>query len=51
MLLPLLLPLSTRSAGAVPGPAGRSPLMLVFVGVVTLVDHPDGVDVVRGVVD
>ena len=56
-LLPvLLLPLSTRSAGAVPRPADRPPLLLLLlllllVGVVALVDHPDGVDVVCGVVD
>ena len=53
----MLLPLSTRSAGSVPGPADRLPalllllMLLLLVGVVALVDHADGVHVVRGVVD
>ena len=52
----MLLPLSTRSAGSVPGPADGLPallmlLLVILVWVVALVDHADGVHVVRGVVD
>ena len=59
LAVPLLLPLPTRSARSVPGPADRLPalllllllMLLLLVWVVALVDDADGVHVVRGVVD